>query len=296
MLSAGVLEDEKHVMDDIISFKKQKCLDYNAFLNKNHLLDEEIQKLKNLIIDQVLSLDGYRERLRNELNLENQLLKNAQLDKSLNPDDKKIVEKRINKRIEIINNELQEEIQDAEEKCIDNINNYNIIEDKPKPKERVDQNYSIDINNSNNFYKNFNSSIEIIAKKTSIIISENPLSIRLKELEEKYKACIRYFQNNELSDQEDDAIKKLLTIHKAIKLSDNGKKFNEDSLPKNIHPDFICGMNKKERFDTYTSIIKEISHLKKDLINDKNKALERFNMLSKKEQIKIVYIFSKIIF
>ena len=50
MLSAGVLEAEKEVIDSIIEYKKLHKIDFDFFQIKKDLIDGQIQNIQNLII------------------------------------------------------------------------------------------------------------------------------------------------------------------------------------------------------------------------------------------------------
>lgn len=283
MLSAGVLENEKCVMDEIIEYKKKKKLEYDVFTIKKDLLDGEIQKIQNMIIEEVLTLAGYKERISNELIYEKQLIENARKDKNLTPEDLKVIEQRINKRIEVINGELAQEVPQEE--------NENEVQPQEAAqsdkKDLIEKKQSSLKNQSIAKMNDFGNALEANA---TIRLADDPLLNKLKELENEYKAAMAYFQKNGLSEQENDALGKLREIQKILKLFESGKKIDQASLPKSVDPDYICGMSKKERFDNFTNIIKEYNQIKKSLVNDRNKILERFNQLAKKEQVKIVSI------
>jgi hypothetical protein len=309
MYCAGVLEDEKRVMSEIIECKKKRKIDYDFFSIKYDLLDGEIQKIQNLIIDGALSLEAYKAKIATELTTEKKLLENMMNDANLSQAEKKIIEQRISKRIEIIKQELTQEVPEGEEEgeglgeaeldeaqlqikqneiklnevkenVIKKINEEESkpLEENEKKKEEEDKN------------KEKIQSAQALEKNASVKLAEDPLLNKIKELENEYKFALEYFKKNELSEQEADAIQKYREIQKAKNLCESGKKINEDNLPKNVDCDFICGMTKKERFDNFTNIIKEYNQFKKSLINERNKMAERFSQLPKNELKKIVFI------
>lgn len=300
MYSAGVLEDEKNVIDEIIAYKKQKSLEYDFFSIKKDLLDGEIQKIQNLIIDGALTIEAYKAKITTQLTLEKQLLENMMKDNNLNQAEKKIIEQRISKRIDIINNELQQEVPEAEEedgnenpkeeenKKLNEVKENvmkSIAVEENKPLENNEKNTLKNNSLNNNSKKDFGEALE---KNASVKLAEDPLLNKIKELENEYKSALDYFTKNGLTEQEDDAMKKYREIQKAKQLLENGKKIIQDSLPKNVDSDYICGMSKKERFDNFTNIIKEYNQIKKNLINDRKKVADRISQLPKNEIRKIV--------
>ncbi len=300
MYSAGVLEDEKNILDEIIKYKKKQNLDYDFFSIKKDLLDGEIQKIQNLIIDGVLSLEAYKAKITIELTLEKQLLENLIKDKNLNNEEKKIIEKRISKRIEIINSELQQEVPEGEGEGEGEEENRNPKEEENKKLNEVKENVLKSIaveegkpleNNEKlkdsikNSKQDFGQALE---KNASIKLADDPLLNKIKELENEYKSAMDYFNKNGFTEKYEDATYKYRDIQKAKNLVECGKKFNENSLPKNIDSDYICSMSKRERFDNFTNIIKEYNQIKKNLINDRKKVADRITQLPKNEIRKIV--------
>lgn len=304
MYCAGVLEDEKRVIDEIIEYKKKRKLDYDFFSIKKDLLDGEIQKIQNLIIDGALTLEAYKAKIASEITIEKKLLENIMNDSNLNEEEKKIIEQRISKRIEIINQEMAQEVpegegEEEEQIASDDVNNKNedkinqvkenvikkINEEENKPFEENEFKKEEEIKNTGKMQFD-----EALEKNASVKLADDPLLNKIKELENEYKYAFEYFKKNELSEQEADAIEKYREIQKAKHLVESGKKANKDNLPKNVDCDYICGMTKKERFDYFTNIIKEYNQVKKNLINERNKMAERFSQLPKNELKKIVLI------
>jgi len=297
MYCAGVLEDEKTVIDEIVEYKKKQNLNYDTFTIKKDLLDGEIQKIQNLIIEGALTIEAYKAKIGTQLTLEKQLLENMVNDNNLNADEKKIIEQRIKKRIDIINTELQQEVPegDEEEESKENekLNEVKekvikeITEVENKPLEPSDQ-----INNKSK--ENNNKIVEkkenenVLMKNASIKLADDPLLNKIKELENEYNSALDYFKKNGLLEQEEDAADKLQKIQKSIKLIQAGKKVDENALPKNVDPQYICGMTKKERFDSFTNIIKEYDQIKKNLIAERNKVKDNCVHMPKNEFKKIV--------
>jgi len=312
MYCAGVLEDEKRVIDEIIFYKKTQKLEFDFFSIKKDLLDGEIQKIQNLIIDGALTIEAYKAKIATQLTLEKKLLENMVNDPNLSDQEKRIIEQRIAKRIEIINQEMLQECaqEEGDEENQPNTNTNNINKENENKINEVKENVINKINEeerkpleatSENLKKieeqkekmEFAQALE---KNASVKLAEDPLLNRIKELENEYKSALEYFKRNEMKEQEADGMLKYREIQKAKNLVESGKRINEDNLPKSVDCDFVCGMSKKERFDNFTNIIKEYNQVKKSLINERNKMAERFSQLPKNELKKIVFYFSLFFF
>ena len=322
ILSVGVLEEEKNLMDNIIKYKKDKKIEYFEFDVKKNLIDGKIANIQTQIIDEKLSLEGYKENLTKELLYEKKLLENLDKDddKYFNKNTKvKIKTKeRINKRIEIIEMELQQEVPEENEKEENEKEN-----EKENEEENLKEKDNENINENINYKKNDKKEIEFsealkkneekkqqkneeknnnnnINKNNDEINNKNSVNIellyKLHELENEYKSALNYFKKNSLPELESDANEKLEIILKSKNLiekeknKEKEKRIKEESLnlPKNINFDYICGMAKKERFENYSNIIKEYNKLKINMINERNKLTENFNKLQKKDQNKLV--------
>lgn len=309
MYCAGVLEDEKRVIDEIINYKKTQKLDFDFFSIKKDLLDGEIQKIQNLIIDGALTLEAYKAKIATQLTIEKKLLENMMNDVNLSAQEKQIIEQRISRRIEIINQEMLQEVPEGENDEEENNNNVNennnkenenkINEVKENVIKKINEEESKPLEASESEKKNEAEKekqkekmefAHVMEKNASVKLAEDPLLNRIKELENEYKSALDYFKKNELNEQEADAMQKYREIQKAKQLVESGRKINEDNLPKSVDCDFICGMSKKERFENFTNIIKEYNQVKKSLINERNKMAERFSQLPKNELKKIVFL------
>lgn len=288
MQSAGVLEDEKSVMDEIIAYKKKHNLEYDFFSIKKDLLDGEIQKIQNMIVEEILTLDGYKANIAVELNYEKKLLELLKEDKNVKANEKKVIEERINKRIQKINEELEQQIpeEDEEEIPADAGQKESESAEKEKTEEHKDkaeekeQEEKIDLNrNSDN--------ISVQARKV-VEIKDMFLYETLKKRMTEYKLAIEYFEKNGLQEQEKDAISKAREIQKAIIKLEDGKEIDELNIPESTSPEYICGYSKQERLEKFTKLIKEYNNIKNEISAQQNKVLERFNQLAKKDQLKIV--------
>jgi len=289
MLSAGVLEAEKAVMEEIIDYKKlNKIESYEFFEIKKDLIDGQIQNIQNLIISENLTLEGYKENCKSQLNYENKLLEFLNNDKKVTEKENNIIKDRINKRIEILKSEIEQEVPEEDEDANEEEENEN--ENKEKENENTneeekekDSNTSTnnDITDKNLQAKNSNKKIVEIKDK----FLYETLNKRLNE----YQLAIEYFDKHSLTSQSNDAFGKIREIKKVLHLLESGEEdIDQKEIPESITPDYISGCTKQERFEKFSKLIKEYSNMKNELVNKRNKILERFNLMEKRDQNKIV--------
>ena len=137
MKSLGVLNNEKEQCDAIIKYKKSNGFDdYDVWEGKKDLIDAQITNVTNLVESGVMDLDKYKEYITQELNYEKQLLEVVDKDKKLPTCEIPVVKGRIQKRIDLINQELTEspEEEEEEEKKDDDVEELK-EEEEPKKEE-----------------------------------------------------------------------------------------------------------------------------------------------------------------
>jgi len=301
MQSAGVLEDEKAVIDEIIEYKKKHKLEFDYFTFKKDLLDGEIQKIQNMIIEEILTIDGYKANITTELSYENKLLELLKEDKNAKPSEKTLIEDRINKRIQKINEELEQQVPEEEaeeeekekqkENTADEAGKINNASEKQTAE---NQGHNKDIEEANNqeekidFNRN-SDNISVQARKV-VEIKDMFLYETLKKRMVEYKLAIEYFEKTGLREQEKDATCKVREIQKAIIKLEDGKEIDDvNIIPESVNSDYICGCSKQDRLEKFTKLIKEYNNMKNEISAQQNKVLERFNQLQKKDQLKIVF-------
>lgn len=300
MQSAGVLEDEKAVMNEIIAYKKKHNLEYDYFTFKKDLLEGEIQKIQNMIIEEILTLDGYKANLTVELNYEKKLLELLQEDKNVKANEKKLMEERINKRIQKINEELDQQVPEEEEEQqegnseeADNTkksNNENVAAEKQTAENLKEKEKTEEANHEEQIDLNRNSDNVSIQARKVVEIKDMFLYETLKKRMIEYKLAIEYFEKNGLQEQEKDANFKAREIQKAIIKLEDGREIDDVNIPESVNPEYICGCSKQERLEKFTKLIKEYNNIKNEISAQQNKVLERFNQLQKKDQLKIVLL------
>ncbi len=160
------MEKEKIIIDEIIKYKISNNIKYDFFETKKTLIDIELSKIQTNIICGNLSFKDYKKLLAKHLSYEEILSDILNKDSEFKEDEKNIIKERINDRILILNEELNQEIEEEEEggeeidkdkveyisenkvnkkedenvfiKDFDNIDN-NIEKDKDKEKEKEDK-------------------------------------------------------------------------------------------------------------------------------------------------------------
>ncbi len=135
---------------------------------------------------------------------------------------------------------------------------------------------------------------KIIDQEFQKYLQENVIYQTLKIRFKEYKAAYRYFRQNYLSKQENDAIKKASLIQKCIKILESGHDIDETIVPFGVSPEYINNCTKKERHEIYSKLLKEINKNKKECIDRRAKFFNEFQNMAKKDQIKkVIYQLNK---
>lgn len=130
--SAGVMENEKTVIDEIINYKKSKNMEYDYYENNKNFIDMAISKMQTDIICGVLTLEAYKLQVKKQINYEINNLEEAKSDNNLYEDEKEKIIERINKRIEILNLELMQEVDGDEDENIQVEENQENLSNEPE--------------------------------------------------------------------------------------------------------------------------------------------------------------------
>jgi len=109
------LENEKTVIDEIIEYKKSKNIEYDYYENNKNFIDMAISKMQTDIICGVLTLEAYKLQVQKQFIYEEKNLEESKIDKNLTEEEKQKIIERINKRIEILNYELMQEVEENDE-------------------------------------------------------------------------------------------------------------------------------------------------------------------------------------
>lgn len=113
--SAGVLEQEKTILDEIIEYKKSNNFEYDFFDTKKNIIDMEVSKIQTNIICGNLTFADYKKLLAKQLSHEERLIEFLSKDSDLNEEEKHKANERIKNRINILNEELKQEVDEEEE-------------------------------------------------------------------------------------------------------------------------------------------------------------------------------------
>lgn len=103
------------MIDEIIEYKKSKNLEYDYYEKNKNFIDMAISKMQTDIICGVLTLDAYKLQVKKQLVYEETNLEEAKKDKNLLESEKEKILERMNKRIEILNSELLQKVEENEE-------------------------------------------------------------------------------------------------------------------------------------------------------------------------------------
>jgi hypothetical protein len=221
-----------------------------------------------------------------------------QEDKNFKANEKKIIEERINKRIQKINEELEQQVPEEEEEGnaaegeADNTkaNNETEAAEKQTAENLKEKEKTEEANHEEQIDLNRNSDNVSVQARKVVEIKDMFLYETLKKRMIEYKLAIEYFEKNGLQEQEKDANAKAREIQKAIIKLEDGKEIDDVNIPESVNPEYICGCSKQERLEKFTKLIKEYNHIKNEISAQQNKVLERFNQLQKKDQLKIVLL------
>jgi hypothetical protein len=236
-----------------------------------------------LIEYEQMDLEGYKQSIQGELEYEELLYKRIDEDQNIN--NKVFVKNRIQTRINIIKDELNQQVE--------NVEDAEANAQVPIEKEASTNQVSVDkVDESKSQEK-------IIDSKTTQIKEEK---IEIKKLEikdkklyqetklkaEEYKQAVEYFLQIESMKQADDAREKARILNDAIIKMEEGKSVDEFSLPISITPDYICNMSKQERLNNFSVVIKDFSAKKNELNQKLEKAIIGFKGIDKKIFVKNV--------
>ena len=192
MQSLTALEKEIDVCKMIIAYKKKNNLDSKEWENKIEQANKQLNEIKTKVENGEMDFDAYKKTIQDELNYEQKLLDvYLPKDQTSTQMQKDNIKKRINIRILVIKNELNNNNNDND----DNTNeNKNEIKDE-NPKEKKEE-QTKPIQKEENKPKDPN---EEKAKYIDLLLQQ-------------YLSARNYFKEHELKDQEKDAINKCKPI------------------------------------------------------------------------------------
>ena len=230
--SINALTYESIICQKIIDYKKENNFeDVDIWENKKSLIDFKLNNKQDMINVGNISLKEYYSGILEELKIEEKHLNKLKDDKKVKSYEKFALEARINKRIEIINDELKE-IKE-------------LIENENKENEEENNNNE----NEENEEENKNNENEKKINKNLIL---NLIDKRLEE----YKNALIYFNKNNLTERQKICYKDALKIQEIKKNIEKDDFSNVNEIPKQIMPEYIYGYSNKEREEKFKEIFK----------------------------------------
>lgn len=291
MKSMGVLENEKKQCEEIIKYKKDNGYDdYDIWEGKIDLINCESTKVTNYIESGVMDLDGYKKYISQELEDEKKLLEIIEKDKKAQPFEVPVIKQRIQKRIDIITEELNQNPAEQEDEEVEEVKQQEEETKKEEPKEikmesapAMQKSQTISGGEKPKPKEESKPTVKEDAQVDEVLLRR--VNIRFNE----YKSAIEYFKNNGLTKQQEDAILKAKKILEAIKKiqAKQSESVDEFSLPNPITPEYIYGYSKEERLEKYKVILTEFIRLKNEIKQDVQKIIEKLKTMSKKDVKKI---------
>ena len=128
MVSLGVLEKEKLLCYRIIRYKKKINKDCYIWEKKKKDIDKKIKSITSLIENKSWTITTYREKIKEEYEEDNNLLKLIDNEYSLTKEQKENIKERINDRKKLIEEELNQKVEEEnnieeEEQDLDELEN-----------------------------------------------------------------------------------------------------------------------------------------------------------------------------
>ena len=287
MDSLGVLEKEKEICDSIIESKKKKGEDYDTWEFKKDSIDTRKETITSSIENEIMDFEMYKKKIKSQYEWETKLLLFVEKDKSLNDAQKKIIKERVNNRKKIIEEELTQN-PDEQAENEENAEEKPPTEEPPKkgppkkesPKEEPPKEEPPKEEPPKKEPPKEEPKKQEVKKQKNEIINKKSVNPMYSEEEEEeikrltqivndrlneYRAAIDYCRNNELTDQQTNAIKGAKAINIELKKIQNGKwkEVNEFDLPDPVTPELIYGYSKEERKAKFDKIITELREQKK---------------------------------
>ena len=304
MESLGVLSNEVELYKKIIEVKKENN-DENieGYEGKINMAEIRMNSIQNKIEAGLIDFETYKKRITKQMEWDKKLLEFLKQDKKILPEQVAPLTERINKRLEIIKSELEQQIEEEQEeeeekndegKKEENNevkkeeNNVKASENTIKNEEKKEEN-NVKINentikqeekNKSNIETNDKQEMiktEVKKEKDKPVDKETERVMKIVEnLLADYRKAIEYFKVNDMPDQVKKAVKIAKEICESLMKIKNGKWDPEDefSLPNPINPEFIYGYSEKERKEKFLKVIQEYMKQKDDLIKQINKTKE----------------------
>ena len=301
--SINSLTYESIICQKIIDYKKNNNFDdVEIWENKKFSVDLKLKNKQDMISVEIISLKDYCNEINKQLKVEEKHLNKIKDDKNLKSYEIFALEARINKRIELIKDELkqiQELIENENKEEEENKNENNKNENNNNENNNVNNNNennknenNKNENNNNENNNNENNNNENNNNKNNQKIDKNLILNLIDKRLDEYKQALIYFNKNNLIERQKLCYKDALKISEIKKNIENNNFSNINEIPKQINPEYIYGYSNKERDEKFKEIFKYLI-IKK---NDEHKKLINFtNSIKKIDKEKLKKIESQII-
>lgn len=303
MKCVSVLKEEKKICEDIVKYKQSKSLesDVEFWNTKIEFVDIQILNITNAIECGKLDDNGYIQSLKQSLMFEEGFLKRIDQDKQLLPYEIPQLKMRINKRIELIQNELNERKATNENiETVKSIPEQNQLQQEQHISDNINNNqYDLPSINPNNIEltlpTNEHDNEQVLPSNENISSDNNnnekqideQLISTLTERLNEYKSALEYFHVNDLPHQHKDATTKISTITNLLQKASNGEKITPSTIPHKITPEYISGYSNFEKSSRYKRVIQEKTEQLTELSEDLSKINESISKLTRKDSKRI---------
>lgn len=303
MKCVSVLKEEKKICEDIVKYKQSKSLesDVEFWNTKIEFVDIQILNITNAIECGKLDDNGYIQSLKQSLMFEEGFLKRIDQDKQLLPYEIPQLKMRINKRIKLIQNELNErKATDENIETVKSIPEQNQLQQEQHISDNINNNqYDLPSINPNNIEltlpTNEHDNEQVLPSNENISSDNNnnekqideQLISTLTERLNEYKSALEYFHVNDLPHQHKDATTKISTITNLLQKATNGEKITPSTIPHKITPEYISGYSNFEKSSRYKRVIQEKTEQLTELSEDLSKINESISKLTRKDSKRI---------
>lgn len=263
MKSMSTLEEEKKKCEEIIKYKqlRNKPKDVEYWQAKIKQIDMQISATNNLIEIGKLDIDTYKKVIQQAISFEQGFLKQITQDKSLTLPELTEIKLRITKRIELIQSELSEEVNE------DNDEPESSEQQQPEPPQpqQVQPQKVKEPSTATN--------ADVV----------NQLQSRLNE----YKSAYEYFKTNSLTTQEKDALSKTHLLQQLLQKATNNESIPPSSIPKPITKEYIYGYPQQDKVNRLKLLLQEKIQHRNRLNTELQTAEKRLTQLDKASLKKI---------
>ena len=245
----SAIKEEKELCLKIINYKTKRKADFHCWKIKKELLDNQETFILNLIETERLSLNEYKSMIKTSLEHEQKRLKEVQNDKSLSSEELEDTKRRITHRMNLINTELSEEVNEDSRSENEHETDQQQKEEKPI---QTDNNNTKDTNEDNG-----KASTDLTPQTLhQLTIEDLKLIVDLENLLDEYKSAFLYFKSNDLPELKLDANSKAKIINEGIKAikSGRGQALSLKDFPPKITPSYICGCSPQEKQTKYAAL------------------------------------------